>query len=111
MNNETFGKACKALGDPTRLQIIGFLSTCCCAQATIRESGDVESPTAGQVCCHVTGAEKINSTISHHLHELEAAGLIRMEKRGTAALCRLNQETLLELASYATRLASGENHD
>ena len=102
-----YARALKALGDPTRLHIVEFLSNCCCGRAEVDSEGAVYSPTAGEVCCHLTGAEKITSTISHHLHELEGAGLIRIEKRGKHSLCSLDQAQLEGLAAYLQGLAKG----
>lgn len=92
----------KALGDPTRLHIFEFLRSCCCPVA-VDDSGDVRpvsGPTVGEVCCHVTGAEQINSKISHHLKELRLAGLITVERRGKNMICGVNREALAELAEY-----------
>ena len=111
MANETTVKVLKALADPTRLHIVELLSASCCGRATVRENGDVEGPTAGEVCCHITGAERITSTVSHHLHELESVGLIRMEKRGKTSVCSLRPESLEVLAEYLKSLASGENQN
>ncbi|MBS1707911.1 MAG: helix-turn-helix transcriptional regulator [Armatimonadetes bacterium] len=104
MADEMIVRKLKSLADPTRLHIVEFLSGCCCGQAAIRDDGDVESPTAGEVCCHITGADKINSTISHHLHDLEDSGLVRLEKRGKATLCTLHTEGLLALSAYLVGL-------
>lgn len=109
MNHEMNLRAFKALSDPTRLHIVEFLSSCCCGQATVREDGGVEGPTAGEVCCHITGAEKITSTVSHHLHELENAGLIGLERKGKSTLCTLKPDVLLDLASHLNQLATGTN--
>jgi ArsR family transcriptional regulator len=92
----------KALGDPTRLHIFEFLRSCCCPVA-VEESGDVRpviGPTVGEVCCHVTGAEQINSKISHHLKELRLAGLITVERRGKNMICGVNREAVAALAEY-----------
>jgi ArsR family transcriptional regulator, arsenate/arsenite/antimonite-responsive transcriptional repressor len=92
----------KALGDPTRLHIFEFLRSCCCPVA-VEETGDVRpvlGPTVGEVCCHVTGAEQINSKISHHLKELRLAGLITVERRGKNMICGVNREAVAALASY-----------
>jgi ArsR family transcriptional regulator len=94
--------AFKALGDPTRLRIFDFLRGCCCPVA-VEESGDVrpvDGPTVGEVCCTVTGAEQITSTVSRHLRELKLAGLITIERRGKNMICGVNQQALDELSGY-----------
>jgi ArsR family transcriptional regulator len=111
MDNEMKVRMLKALADPTRIHIVELLSNCCCGRATVRENGDVEAPTAGEVCCHITGAEKITSTVSHHLHELESAGLIRMERRGKSSVCSLVPDAFRELSAYLHLLAEGENEN
>ncbi len=96
--------AFKALGDPTRLRIFEFLRACSC-EVTVGDSGEVrtvDGPTAGAVCCHVTGIDKVTSTISFHLKELRNAGLIRMEKRGKHMVCSVNREAERALADYLT---------
>jgi ArsR family transcriptional regulator, arsenate/arsenite/antimonite-responsive transcriptional repressor len=100
----------KALGDPTRLHIFEFLRSCCCPVA-VEETGavrHVEGPTVGEVCCHVTGAEQINSTISHHLKELRLAGLITVERRGKNMICGVNREAVAALTAF---LGEGNNND
>ena len=92
----------KALGDPTRLHIFAFLRAQCCLVA-VAVNGDVRpviGPTVGEVCCHVTGAERINSTISHHLKELRLAGLITVERRGKNMLCGVNRDAIAALAAF-----------
>lgn len=93
---------CKALGDPTRVRIFQFLLECCCPVA-LEEDGDVRpanGPTVGEVCCQVTGIDKITSTISFHLKELRQSGLITMEKQGKHMICGINREALARLADY-----------
>ena len=92
----------KALGDPTRMHIFEFLRSCCCPVA-VDENGEVRpvtGPTVGEVCCHVTGAEQINSKISHHLKELRIAGLITVERRGKNMICGVDREAVAELAAF-----------
>lgn len=92
----------KALGDPTRLRIFDFLR-CCCGSVAVGAEGEVrpvEGPTVGEVCCQVTGADKITSTISFHLKELRNAGLIVMERRGKNMICSLDRDALRTLANY-----------
>lgn len=108
MADETISHVLKALADPTRLHIVEFLAKCACGQVSLLdESGAVEGPTAGEVCCHITGADKITSTVSHHLHELESAGVIKLEKRGKTTVCTLIPSSLAKLSEHFTDLASG----
>src|SRR5689334_18256248 len=103
----------KALGDPTRLHIFEFLRSCCCPVA-VEETGDVRpvlGPTVGEVCCHVTGAEQINSKISHHLKELRLAGLITVERRGKNMICRVNRDAVAALAAYLSESVSDTSGD
>lgn len=112
MTGETTQKTLKALADPTRLRIVVFLSKMCCGTAAVDEEGGVyDGPTAGEVCCHITGAEKITSTVSFHLHELEAAGIIRIERRGKKMVCTLKPESLNALSDELRRIANGERND
>jgi len=108
MPDEINQRAFKALSDPTRLHIVEFLASMCRGQAVVNDEGGVEGPTAGEVCCHITGAEKITSTVSHHLHELEAASLIQIERRGKTMVCTLRPERLEALADYLRSLAKAE---
>lgn len=92
----------KALGDPTRLRIFEFLRNCCFPIA-IDDSGDVRpvtGPTVGEVCCSVTGAVKVSSTMSFHLKELRNAGLITMERRGKNMVCAVDPAVTANLAAY-----------
>ncbi|MBS1704570.1 MAG: helix-turn-helix transcriptional regulator [Armatimonadetes bacterium] len=92
----------KALGDPTRLRIFEFLRTCA-GPVAVGEEGEVrpvEGPTVGEVCCQVTGADKITSTVSFHLKELRNAGLISMEKRGKNMICSIDGDAVRRLADY-----------
>lgn len=92
----------KALGDPTRLRIFTFLRACC-GPVAVGEEGEVRpvcGPTVGEVCCHVTGADKISSTISFHLKELRNAGLITVERRGKNMVCAVNPAALAVLSAY-----------
>ena len=92
----------KALGDKTRVQILDFLRERCCPVA-VAEDGDVSpvnGPSVGEVCCHITGLDKINSTISFHINELRDAGLISVERRGKYMICGVNRPALARLSAY-----------
>src|SRR5690349_10226565 len=94
--------AFKALGDPTRLRILQFLRGCC-TEVSIEDDGSVrcvDGPTVGEVCCQITGGEKITSTISFHLKELRNAGLITMTKRGKQIVCSVNEASVSSLCEF-----------
>ncbi len=100
--NEDVAMMFKALGDPTRLRIFQFLQAQCCPVA-IEDTGDVRpvlGPTVGEVCCQVTGEERITSTLSHHLRELRLAGLIEMEQRGKNRICFVQREAVEQLRHF-----------
>jgi len=104
-------KAFKALSDPTRLHIVEFLSSMCCHRASLDDEGGVVGSTAGEICCHITGAEKITSTVSQHLKELESAGLIQIERKGKYMVCTLRNEALEELGNSLIALAKANSND
>ncbi|MFN8221391.1 MAG: helix-turn-helix transcriptional regulator [Fimbriimonadales bacterium] len=102
MHHEELATVCRALGDPTRAHIFKFLLGCCCPVA-VQEGGEVsriEDVTAGTVCCHVTGGEKVTSTISFHLKELRNAGLITMERRGKHMICAVDRQALAKVGEF-----------
>jgi ArsR family transcriptional regulator len=103
----------KALGEPTRLRIFDFLRSCICDVA-VEDNGNVRpaiGPTVGEVCCSITGADKITSTISEHLKELRVAGLITIERRGKNMVCGVNREAVAALGIYLLKSESRESTD
>lgn len=77
----------KALADPTRLKIVACLSA---------------SSAAICVCDFTASFGLSQSTISHHMGKLKAAGLVEFEKRGTWAYYRLRDD-IPELARRLLR--------
>ncbi|MDX1934682.1 MAG: metalloregulator ArsR/SmtB family transcription factor [Capsulimonadales bacterium] len=93
----------KALGEPTRLRIFQFLRSCCCPVAVDESTGEVRpvsGPTVGEICCHITGRDRINSTISEHLKDLRLSGLILVERRGKQMICAANPAALTALRLF-----------
>lgn len=102
----------KALGEPTRLRVFLFLRSCCCPVALDEETGDVRpvsGPTVGEICCHVTGNERVTSTFSEHLKDLRTAGLILMERRGKSAICAVNPAAASQLAAFFAEMPLTES--
>ena len=106
MENVAAERALKALSDPTRLRIIQFLSARYSGLAEGLSRADTEGPTAGEVSYHITGEEKISSTVSHHLRILKEAGLIVIVRKGKRMRCNLTPGALDALADHLHLLAS-----
>jgi ArsR family transcriptional regulator, arsenate/arsenite/antimonite-responsive transcriptional repressor len=86
----TYAALFKALGDETRLDILGFLAAA-----------------GGEVCaCRIE--EHIRSltqpTISHHLRLLREAGLVTAERRGTWVYYTLDPSLRAQLAQFTAQL-------
>ena len=87
MNEERFLEIARAVSDPTRFAILSKIA---------QSRGDL-------ACANLTGEMEITpATISHHIKELNAAGLIEARREGKFYFYRVNQsvwsEYLKELA-------------
>lgn len=101
---------CKALGDPVRLRIFAYLSSCC-SPVTLDDEGNIrkmDGPTVGEICCHITGVHRVTSTISFHLKELRRSGLIRTARRGKYIVCSIDRSTVRRLRRYFEMAEAGE---
>lgn len=78
----------KALADPKRFEMLK------------RIAASREAPTCSCVCDWLGLSP---ATISHHLRELESAGLVNVEREGKFARIRLRREVL---DAYVNRLSS-----
>ena len=89
-----FQETFKALGDPTRREILHIL----------RDG----AKTAGEIGSHfsMTGA-----TVSHHLSVLREAGLITDDKRGKYIYYELNLYVLDEITGWLAGLRGGKGDE
>jgi DNA-binding transcriptional ArsR family regulator len=91
MDTAKLAKILKALSHPKRLELY----------FKIAEKNEIDFETGCECECFV--AEMINSlklgapTISHHLKELENAGLITTERKGKYLFAQIKEETLVEV--------------
>lgn len=77
LDSEQFAAIAKAVSDPTRYAILQQIAAAqCCSCAELRETSTVTA-----------------ATLSHHMKELEAAGLIRIARRGKFGYPSLRRDT------------------
>lgn len=99
--NDDLSRAFKALGHPSRLAIVRRLlerALACC------ETDRVEDCTMDPASCNagdlVEAVGVAPSTLSHHLKELEHAGLVERVRDGRYIMCRVREERLAELRRF-----------
>lgn len=86
----------KALANPHRLKIYNILTECC-------SPGSACGSDAIYNCCVGDLDSQLDiaaSTLSHHLKELNRAGLIEMTRDGKQVRCSVNRDSLLQLQNY-----------
>ncbi|HEU4515454.1 MAG TPA: metalloregulator ArsR/SmtB family transcription factor [Nocardioidaceae bacterium] len=81
---EQLARAFKALSDPSRVRLLSLIA----------------ANDSGEACvCDLTGFVGLSQpTVSHHMKQLVAAGLVTREQRGKWAYYRVNGEALAALS-------------
>ena len=101
----------KALSSPRRLKLLLNLAPCCGSQRVLALP-DGQACGVQQGCCCVSemgaGLDISPSTLSHHVKELSAAGLIETTKRGKYTDCRLNEAALKKVLQLIGHLLGGD---
>lgn len=91
-----------ALANPNRLRMYQLLRE----RELACEAAEVESP-APERCCNVGElAAKLNisaATVSHHLKELNRAGLIETSRRGRFVYCAIDEDQVERLQDFLSR--------
>jgi ArsR family transcriptional regulator len=109
MKVSNYSKIFKALSNEQRLNIFLMIYKQCCVPKG--SGGSSEFKTKGGSCCPVRGIQAVftkicgcmnlsKSTISHHLKELQNAGLIICEREGQTYRCRVNKKTLNSIKEF-----------
>ena len=88
----------KALSNPHRLALFQRMTSCCAPGTTC----DIEQASQLSVGQLGEAVDIAPSTLSHHLKELNRAGLVQMERRGKQVVCWVEATTLEELAALFT---------
>ncbi len=94
--NEKYASMFKALSNIHRLALFHRLMTCC-EPGTKCSAEDAEKYCVGDLG---EGLEIAPSTLSHHIKELNRAGLISMERRGKNVVCWVAPDVLSMLKGF-----------
>lgn len=94
--NDLYATQFKALSNPHRLALFKRLMSCC-APGTVCNTDEVTRICVGDLG---EGLNIVASTLSHHLKELNRAGLIQMERHGKTIQCWVEPKVLTELAGF-----------
>jgi ArsR family transcriptional regulator len=86
----------KALSNSHRLALFHRLMNCC----ALGKVCSVEEAARHSVGKLGEGMDIAPSTLSHHLKELNRAGLVQMERRGKTVECWVEPEVVTELARF-----------
>ena len=86
----------KALGNPHRLALFHKLANCC-PTGTACSIDSASRYCVGELSDDL---ELAPSTISHHLKELNRAGLIQMERQGKNVMCWIEPAVLEQLEQF-----------
>ena len=95
-NPEELAEAFKALSNPNRLQIFQRLLTCC-APGSVCSADTVSGFCVGELGEDLAVAP---STLSHHIKELQRAGLIKTLRKGKNVECFVDVDTVRELMEF-----------
>jgi len=95
----------KALANDHRLTIYNIL-THCCTPCTSCDIDEVFSCCVGDLVSQLNIAA---STLSHHLKELNRAGLIHMKREGKQVFCSVNIEMMGQLQQLFSKFEGDHN--
>lgn len=97
---ERMAEIFRALGNPHRLRILAQLADCCRpGSACCTPSGELSVGEIGD------GLEIVASTLSHHVKELNRAGLLGCNRQGKCVMCCIDREALRALGAFFSELA------
>lgn len=96
----TLAEMFKALSNPHRLAIFNRLVDCC-TPGTVCDADAAAHYNVGQLG---QGIDIAPSTLSHHLKELNRAGLIQMRRNGKQVECWVELDVLSQIGSFFNQI-------
>lgn len=96
INTHDLAESFKALSNPNRLLIFQRLLTCC-EPGTACSTDTVNSFCVGELGKDLAVAP---STLSHHIKELQRAGLIKTQRKGKKVECYVDTENISKLKDF-----------
>lgn len=96
LNPDELAESFKALSNPNRLQIFQRLLSCC-APGTVCSADTVNGFCVGELGEDLAVAP---STLSHHIKELQRAGLIKTQRKGKNIECYVDAEKVSILKEF-----------
>lgn len=102
-NPTELAESFKALSNPNRLQIFQRLLSCC-EPGTVCSTDTVNGFCVGELGENLAVAP---STLSHHIKELQRAGLIKTQRRGKNVECFVDAEKVGIIKEFFTGFIAG----
>jgi ArsR family transcriptional regulator len=96
LNPDELADSFKALSNPNRLQIFQRLLSCC-EPGTVCTTDTVNGFCVGELGEDLAVAP---STLSHHIKELQRAGLIKTQRKGQNVECYIDPEKVQMLKEF-----------
>jgi len=105
LNPNELAEAFKALSNPNRLLIFQRLLSCC-EPGTVCSAETVNGFCVGELGENLAVAP---STLSHHIKELQRAGLIKTQRRGKNIECFVDADKVGILKEFFTGFGQNSN--
>lgn len=96
LNTSELAEAFKALSNPNRLLIFQRLLSCC-SPGTVCSADTLDGFCVGELGEDLAVAP---STLSHHIKELQRAGLIKTQRKGKNVECFVDPENVRILKAF-----------
>jgi len=111
MKQSNYSKIFKALSNEQRLKIFMMIYDKCCQSQDSKGISEFKVEKEGGCCpvfrslaktfTKVCGCMNLSrSTVSHHMKELQNAGLIILEREGQTFRCWINRDTIEDIKNF-----------